>query len=145
MKLIPTKTVFLGFIIGTLACCKPENATPTASATTSGFDMTKASLIKKGDFVEVSHGPTTGTAHVYDQAGTKYVVLDPFVSPSGPDLKVYFSKDKNASDYIRLGKLLSTRGKQEYIVPGSPIVGDYHYVHIWCEAFSVEFSHAEIK
>ncbi len=90
-------------------------------------------------------GPTTGTASIYDQGGVKYVVLDPLNANNGPDLKVYLAKDINAKDYIRLGSLKSTTGKQSYAVPGTPTISDYNYVHIWCEAFSVDFARAEVK
>ncbi len=140
MKILP-----FVFICVALVKCKPENTTPTKPATTSSFDATKATLLKNGMFVTVSHGSTTGTVSLYDQAGIKFVVFDPFLSPSGPDLKVYLSKDVSATDYIRIGKLQSTMGRQVYAVPGTPLIKDYHYIHIWCEAFSVEFAHAEVK
>src|SRR5258708_207410 len=125
--------------------CTPKNITPAVPpAGNSTFDSIKAQLLKKGMFVGLD-GPTSGTASVYDQGGTKYIVLNPFQSHSGPDLYVYLIKDKDASDYIRVGKLQATSGKQIYAVPGMPVVADYGYVHIWCQAYSVDFARAEIK
>jgi hypothetical protein len=71
-------------------------------------------------------------------------VFDPFESQNGPDLKVYLSKTENASEYINAGKLMSTMGRQTYPVPGMPNLSQYPYVHIWCEAFSVEFARAPL-
>ena len=36
----------------------------------------------------------SGTVKIYDDAGKKAVVLDPFSSQNGPDLKIYLSKDQ---------------------------------------------------
>jgi len=132
-------------IILSLICCTPQNTTPVVPSTTNNaFDSSKAQLLKKGTF-EGLDGPTTGTASVYDQSGTKYIVFDPFMSHSGPDLYVYLSKDANAIDYIRVGKLQAISGRQIYSVPGNPSLNDYRYVHIWCQAYSVDFARAEIK
>ncbi len=125
-------------------CCSEENATPTAPLTTNNdFDPSMATLIKSGTLVGVGH-TVSGTAALYESAGKKVVLLDPFSSQNGPDLKVYLSKDQNASQYISLGKLKTTTGKQSYEVPGNPDVTDYDFVLIWCEQFSVLFGKAEL-
>ena len=139
------KPIIVALSIIVVLSCTVKNITPTTPPSTSTtFDSTKAQLLKKGMFVGLD-GPTSGTATVYDQSGTKYIVLNPFNSHSGPDLYVYLSKDANAADYIRIGKLQATTGKQIYSVPGSPNIMDYSYVHIWCQAYSVDFARAEIK
>jgi hypothetical protein len=73
------------------------------------------------------------------------VVLDPYSSQNGPDLKIYLSKDPGASDYIRLGNLKSTMGKQSYGVPSGTDVDKYNYVHVWCEKYTVVFARAEVN
>jgi hypothetical protein len=139
MKLL----ILIAFII--IAGCRPQNTTPTMPVTqTSGLDTTKAQLLKKGMFVGLD-GPTSGTASIYDQAGSTYVLLNPFESHSGPDLKVYISKDINAKDYIRLGNLQATSGRQVYSVPSGTTITDFNYVHIWCQQYSVDFARAEVK
>jgi hypothetical protein len=140
-----TKIIVFTLLTIAILNCAPQNTTPAKpTGTTSLFDSTKAQLLKKGIFVGLD-GPTSGTASVYDQSGVKYIVLNPFTSHSGPDLYVYLSKDANAADYIRLGKLLATTGRQTYTVPGNPNIGVYNYVHIWCQAYSVDFARVEIK
>jgi hypothetical protein len=98
-----------------------------------------------GSFVGVSGHSVSGMATTYDDNGTKVVVLDPFTSQNGPDLKVYLSKDASASAYINLGDLKSTTGKQSYTVPGSPNLDEYTYVLIWCQEFSVGFGRSDIE
>jgi Electron transfer DM13 len=87
----------------------------------------------------------SGTATVYESNGMFTVVLDPYSSQNGPDLKVYLSKDAEASDYIRLGNLKSVNGKQSYAVSGNPDLSQYHYVHVWCEKFTVVFARAGLN
>ncbi len=127
-----------------IGCSIPNNTPITPTTTNSTFDSTKATLLKSGKFVGLD-GPTTGTAKVYDQLGTKYIVFDPFQSNNGPDLYVYLSKDVNAADYIRISKLQAISGRQIYSVPSGTTIADYNYVHIWCQKYSVDFARAEIK
>jgi Electron transfer DM13 len=87
----------------------------------------------------------SGTVSVYTQNTNGVILLDPFMSQNGPDLKVYLSEDINATKYISLGKLKSTNGKQSYQVPTGVDLSKYKYVHIWCEAFTVVFGRAEVK
>jgi hypothetical protein len=135
--------ILLVFLMLQLACTA-ENATPTAPAPVPTFDPTNATLLKSGNLEGIGH-TVSGTASLYESEGIVYVLLDPFSSQNGPDLKVYLSTDVNASNYISLGKLKSTAGTQAYPVPGMPAVANYTYVHIWCEQFSVVFGRAAIN
>ncbi|MBK5278125.1 MAG: DM13 domain-containing protein [Bacteroidia bacterium] len=131
------------FILIALISCKEEDGTPTGPIDDT-FDPSKAMLVKSGTFVGVGH-TVSGTAAVYESAGKKTVLLEPFSSQNGPDLKIYLSKDDKASSYISLGKLKSTEGKQSYEIPDNPDLADYKYVLVWCEQFTVVFGKAEIK
>ncbi|MBL7870259.1 MAG: DM13 domain-containing protein [Cyclobacteriaceae bacterium] len=136
------KNIILLFITAMISC-KEDDATPTAPINDS-FDPTTATLLKSGSLAGIGH-TVSGTASLYEGTAKKIILLDPFNSQNGPDLKVYLSKDINASSYISLGALKSTMGKQSYEVPGNPDVTDYNYVMIWCEQFTVVFGRAEIK
>ena len=46
---------------------------------------------------------------------------------------------------FRVGQLMAVSGKQVYEIPGSPDLSLFPFVHIWCEQFSVDFGHAELK
>jgi len=137
------KKILIIFIIALLSSCKEEDATPTAPIN-DDFDTTTATVLKSGTLAGIGH-TVSGTVTIYKSASSKTVVLDPFSSQNGPDLKVYLSKDINASSYISLGALKSTSGKQSYEIPGNPDVTDYNYVMVWCEQFTVVFGRAEIK
>ena len=127
--------------------CTAENTVPTAppAGPSTSFDPATSTLLKMGTLAGIGGHSASGKASLYDSGGKKFVFLDPFMSQNGPDLKVYLSKDVSASSYIRLGGLKSTDGSQSYEVPGMPDIGQYTYVHIWCEKFSVEFARAELN
>ncbi len=142
------KRMMILYCMLAIASCTPKNITPVtppkSTPSSLAFDSTKAQLLKQGMFVGLD-GPTSGTAKVFDQLGATYVVLDPFQSHSGPDLKVYISKDIAVKDYIRLGNLQATSGRQVYALPNGTVITDYNYVHIWCQSYSVDFARAEVK
>lgn len=64
---------------------------------------------------------------------------------NGPDLYVYLSTDKSASDFVNLGKLKANNGNQNYDIPPETDLSKYNTVLIWCKAFSVLFGSAELK
>lgn len=136
------KTLLLIFA-GLMVACQPDDNVPIIPAN-DNFDTSNATLLKKGMFVGIGHS-ASGTASLYDSLGTSVIVLDPYSSQNGPDLKVYLSKDEGASEYLNLGNLKSTMGKQVYQIPGATDVTQYKYVHIWCEKFTVVFAIAELK
>src|SRR5258706_1374800 len=141
------KILFLALCLVSLIGCRPQDATPTSPATSkpavSKLTM-NGILLKQGVLTGIGH-TAVGTATTYDFLGKKYVVLDPFSSQNGPDLLVYLSRDINATDYIRLGKLQSTMGSQSYEVPGTTDIVRYGFVHIWCEKYTVVFARAELN
>ncbi len=139
------KTIISAVIITFVLACHPENVTPDTPAPGTPLDLTKATLLKSGMFTGIGGHTASGTATVYELTGKHYIVLDPYSSQSGPDLKVYLSKNETATEYIRVGQLMSTMGKQTYEVPGTPDIAQYPFVHIWCEAFSVEFARALLQ
>jgi hypothetical protein len=125
--------------------CHEEDNTPTAPVNDT-FDPMEENVkeLKKGTFTGVGHS-VSGTATVYDDAGKLVVVLDPFTTQNGPDLKLYLSTDQNATQYINLGDLKATTGKQSYDVTGSPDLSQYKFILIWCQDFSVLFGKTELQ
>ena len=137
------KQIFILFFIIVITSCKEDEGTPSGPVDDT-FNPVTATLIKSGTLVGVGH-TVSGTAAIYESTGKKTVLLDPYSSQNGPDLKVYLSKDEKASSYISLGKLKSTDGKQSYEIPDNPDVTDYKFVLVWCEQFTVIFGKAELK
>ena len=112
-------------------------------------EMMKTQAISySGVFVGVGDGihDAQGKAYTIPLEGGKDVLrLENFKSTNGPDLYVYLSKDKGASEFINLGKLKANNGNQNYDIPNEVNLAEYNQVLIWCKAFGVLFGSAEIS
>jgi hypothetical protein len=78
------------------------------------------------------------------EGGGNVLRLEDLVVTNGPDLYVYLSTDKSASDFVNLGRLKANIGNQNYPIPGETAMSKYDTVLIWCRAFSVLFGSAEL-
>ena len=74
--------------------------------------------------------------------GSKILRLDNFKSTNGPNVHVYLSTDKHATDYVDLGKLKANNGNQNYNIPTGTDIRKHNIVLIWCKDFSVLFGSA---
>ena len=77
--------------------------------------------------------------------GTKFLRLEDFKATNGPDLYVYLSTDKSASEFVNLGRLKGNAGNQNYEIPNGTDLSKYATVLIWCQAFSVLFGNADLE
>ena len=76
--------------------------------------------------------------------GTNILRLENLKVTNGPDLYVYLSADKTASDFVSLGRLKGNMGNQNYEIPNGTDLTKYNNVLIWCRAFSVLFGSAQL-
>lgn len=100
-----------------------------------------------GNFVGAGDGlhNAEGAVKVIQLADGTYVLrLENFKATNGPDLYVYLSTDKTASDIVTLGRLKGNMGNQNYEIPKGTDLTKYNTVLIWCRAFSVLFGSAHI-
>ena len=107
-------------------------------------EMTKSS----GIFVGVGDGvhDAQGNAMVLSiEDDTRYLRFEDFKSTNGPDLYVYLATDKEATDFVNLGRLKANMGNQNYEIPSEVDLSKYHNVLIWCQAFSVLFGSADLN
>jgi len=77
--------------------------------------------------------------------GSQQLVYENFKTVNGPDLFVYLSRDREASDIISLGRLRGTEGTLVYDIPRGVNIADYPYALVWCKAFSVLFNSADLS
>ena len=101
-----------------------------------------------GVFVGVNDGihNAEGTAKIIPlQDNTNVMRLENLQVTNGPDLYVYLSTDKNAVDFVNLGRLKANNGNQNYDIPPGTDLSKYDTALIWCKAFSVLFGSAELK
>lgn len=63
---------------------------------------------------------------------------------NGPDLRIYLSAGLNNDDFIDLGPIRATEGNVNYALPPGADTAKYRNALIWCRAFHVLFSYAEL-
>ena len=101
-----------------------------------------------GDFMGVNDGihNAEGKAKILTLTdGSQIIRLENFRSTNGPDVHLYLSTDKQASDFIDLGRLKANNGNQNYQIPIDTDFNKYKYVLIWCQPFSVLFGSAQLS
>jgi hypothetical protein len=105
---------------------------------------------KSGSFEEIDFiHKGSGNALYMDSDSGPVLKLEDFKVTPGPDLFVYLSKERNIKEskelgeFVSLGKLESSSGDQMYTLPSD--YEDYNSVVIWCRAFGVLFSVAELN
>jgi hypothetical protein len=109
---------------------------------------TTSSVLRTGSFIGVGDGihDAEGTAKVIPlEDGTNILRLENLRVTNGPDLYVYLSPDKDASDIVNVGKLKANNGNQNYDITEGTDLSKYDTVLIWCRPFSVLFGSAELN
>lgn len=107
------------------------------------------SAAKSGQFVTAEH-ETQGTARIVTENGQRYLEFDSaFRSDNGPDLFVLLHRESRPSsykkgDFVRLGRLQSTNGKQRYAIPADVSINEFKSAVIWCRAFNATFGFAPL-
>lgn len=111
--------------------------------------------IAAGRFVSHEHG-TSGRAVVLKLAdGSRMLRLEQLDTSNGPDLRVWLSKAPviegtdgwfvfDDHESVDLGELKGNVGNQNYAIPPSVDVTDFHSVSIWCARFRVSFGAAKL-
>lgn len=100
-----------------------------------------------GSFLGVGDGihNAEGFVRVVHIDGGKDVLrLEDLMVTNGPDLYVYLATDKEASDFVDLGRLKANNGNQNYDIPVGTDLSKYDNVLVWCKQFSVLFGSAEL-
>lgn len=100
-------------------------------------------IISQASFKPRAH-EVSGTALLIEQNGQYTIRFENFETINGPDLKIYLSSDLGDDDYINLGNIKATKGNVNYSVPPGTDITKYRNVLVWCEAFSVLFSYAQL-
>jgi hypothetical protein len=101
-----------------------------------------------GTFIGAGDGfhNTEGLAKVIPLGqGSIVFRLENFNSTNGPNVHLYMSTDKAASNFVDLGRLKANNGNQNCNIPNGTDLVKYNMVLIWCKDFSVLFGSAELK
>jgi hypothetical protein len=100
-----------------------------------------------GNFVDAGDGfhKAEGVAKIINLAdGRTFLRLENLKATNGPDLYVYLSTGKDASDIVNLGRLKGNIGNQNYEIASGTDLTKYNTVLIWCKAFSTLFGSAKL-
>jgi hypothetical protein len=112
------------------------------------LDSNNISNTLTGSFADAGDGfhHVRSMVKIYTLADGKSILrLEDFKSTNGPDVYVYLSTDKKASDSVNVGRLKGNIGNQNYEIPQDVDLSKYNLVLIWCRAFSVLFGSAELQ
>jgi hypothetical protein len=125
-----------------------ENAMTLGTIKQQQVNATITSKIRTGTFIGAGDGfhNAEGLAKVIPLGqGSIVIRLENFKSTNGPNVHLYMSTDKAASNFIDLGRLKANNGNQNYNIPNGTDLVKYNMVLIWCKNFSVLFGSAELK
>ena len=101
-----------------------------------------------GNFIGIDDGihNAKGLAKILTISnGSQILRLENFKSTNGPDVHLYLSNNKQANDFIDLGRLKANNGNQNYKIPMDIDFNHYGYVLIWCKPFSILFGSAQLN
>ena len=104
----------------------------------------EAVAMLNGDFIPSAH-EVSGRALIIDTPEGKVLRFEDFETVNGPDLFIYLSSDLNNNDFVNLGEIKATKGNVNYLLPKDIDLKKYNKVVVWCRAFRVLFSYAELK
>jgi hypothetical protein len=119
-----------------------EGQQRTPNATSAPNVLVTGSFVGAGDGIHNAEGIAKA---IPLQDGSSILRLENLHVTNGPDLYVYLSPDKSASDYVNIGKLKANNGNQNYEIPLGTDLSRYDTVLIWCRPFSVLFGSAELS
>ena len=140
--------VAIGFFVYPFVFPPPEAAETLAAEDAESQPVATGTFIHANPSDPVHHGQ--GRVTVYERA--VFLESDFEVGP-GPAFKVYLvpkamirrSGDVADTMYVDLGQLRAFKGSQRYDIPAGVNLADFPSVVIWCEAFSVLISPADLS
>lgn len=124
--------------------------TPASAVTERPGGAARNVELSAGQFESVGHEGSGRAAVVEVRGGERKLTLTDFETDNGPDLFVYLaagspSTEGEVSDYADLGRLKGNKGNQQYTIPPDVDPRRYSTVVIWCRAFTVLFTRAELR
>jgi hypothetical protein len=145
------------FLTKTLNEDLPGRATATAAPPTAAAATTAPTAAPAGPKV-LSMGQLqrvddlhrgTGPVSLIELDGKTYLRFDDVAIQNGPDLHVYLARGMggayDGSRDLYLGALKATNGSFNYELPAGTPLADYKSVVVWCRAFTVLFTWADLR
>ena len=107
-------------------------------------------VVRSGElnFVDAIHNGR-GPVRLVDLGGTRIVRFEDVAITNAPDVHVYLSRETGGKwsegTSLYLGPLKATNGSFNYELPETADVGSYHSVVVWCRAFGVLITWADLS
>lgn len=124
------------------------DAQPTAATTPSEASVAPR-VLATGElgYVDSIHNGT-GPVRVVDLGGRRFVRFEDVMITNAPDVHVYLSRETGGkwdeTSSLYLGPLKATNGSFNYELPAAVDVTSYKSVVVWCRAFSVLVTWADL-
>jgi hypothetical protein len=91
----------------------------------------------------------TGPVSLVELDGKTYLRFEDVAIQNGPDLHVYLARGMGGAydggRDLYLGALKATNGSFNYELPAGTSLADYKSVVVWCRAFTVLFTWADLR
>ena len=100
-------------------------------------------IISRANMVARAH-EVSGEALLVKSGNETYLRFENLKTINGPDLRIYLSAGLNADDVVDLGPIRATEGSVNYVIPAATDIHKYKNAMIWCRAFGVLFSYAQL-
>jgi hypothetical protein len=127
---------------------------PTASAATttapSATPLAGPKVLAMGQLQRVDDlHRGTGPVSLVELDGKTFLRFENVAIQNGPDLHVYLARGMGGAydggRDLYLGALKATNGSFNYELPAGTSVADYKSVVVWCRAFTVLFTWADLR
>lgn len=132
------------FLISPAFVTKEVNEESPLDEQDSQIKADNSMLLKESIFQPRAH-EVEGKALLIEDSGNLILRFEDFSTINGPDLRIYLSSDLNANDFIDLGEIKATKGNVNYNIPEGTDLEKYNKVLVWCRAFKVLFSYADLS
>ena len=134
---------------------RSPSLTPGATATAAGTAAATAApagpkVIAMGELQRVDDlHRGMGPVSLIELDGKTFLRFENVAIQNGPDLHVYLGRGMggayDGSRDLYLGALKATNGSFNYELPAGTPTGDYKSVVVWCRAFTVLFTWADLR
>jgi hypothetical protein len=129
----------------TVAAAAATAATNVATQATAGPKVLAMGLLQRVDDLHRGTGPVS----LVELDGKRFLRFEDVAIQNGPDLHVYLARGSGGAydggRDLYLGALKATNGSFNYELPPGTSVADYRSVVVWCRAFTVLFTWADLR
>ena len=137
-------------VTATAATATAATPAPASAATAPTVAPAGPKVLSMGQLQRVDDlHRGTGPVSVIELDGKTYLRFENVAIQNGPDLHVYLARGiggaYDGSRDLYLGALKATNGSFNYELPAGTSLADYKSVVVWCRAFTVLFTWADLR